>query len=118
LHFELFVDCIFCKIIAGKVPSDNVYQDDEVVAFADINPKAPKHILIVPRKHIASVNEVMDQDKPVLGKLFLVAKKIAQEQGIASSGYKLVVNTGRDAGQIVYHLHLHLLGGWSIEGVV
>ena len=109
------MDCIFCNIISGKVPAEMIYQDDEVVAFADINPKAPVHILIVPRKHITSVNEIEEEDQGMLGQLFVVARKVAQLQEVAQTGYKLVVNTGPDAGQIVDHLHVHLLGGGSVK---
>lgn len=105
------MDCVFCNIIEGKLPSKIVYHDDQVAAFYDIKPKAKVHILIVPRKHIVSVNYVESQDQTLLGSLFLAARKIAEEQGIAEKGYRLIVNTGSDAGQIIYHLHMHLLGG-------
>ena len=104
-------DCIFCRIVQGEIPSDIVYRDDEVVAFRDINPQAPVHILIVPSRHIAELNATSDEDAELLGKLIRVAVKLAAEQGIAESGYRLVMNQGRDAGQSVDHLHLHLLGG-------
>lgn len=105
------MDCVFCDIINGKLPSKIVYHDDQVVAFYDIKPKAKVHILIVPRKHIASVNQAESKDQMLLGNLFLVARNIAKEHGIAEDGYRLLVNTGSQAGQIVYHLHMHLLGG-------
>lgn len=105
------MDCIFCNIITGKLPAKMVYQDEQVLAFYDIKPKAKVHILIVPRKHIASVNHVELEDQTLLGSLFLAARKIAEEQGIAEKGYRLMINTGSGAGQIVYHLHMHLLGG-------
>lgn len=104
-------DCIFCRIIAGEVPSEKVYQDDRVTAFHDIRPVAPVHILIVPNKHIASVNEAEEEDEAVLGRLLLTAKHLAAQKGIAKSGYRLIINTGPHAGQEVFHLHLHLLGG-------
>ncbi len=104
-------DCIFCKIIAGEIPSKQVYKDDLVTAFYDINPLAPVHVLIVPNEHIPSVNEVEERHEAVLGRMFTVAKKIAAEHGIAEGGYRLVVNTGADGGQEVFHLHMHLLGG-------
>lgn len=104
-------DCIFCRIIAGEVPSETVYQDDRVTAFRDIRPVAPVHILIVPNKHIASVNEAGEEDEAVLGRLLLTAKRLAAQEGIAESGYRLIINTGPHAGQVVFHLHLHLLGG-------
>ena len=105
------MDCIFCKIVAGQIPSEILYQDEEVVAFRDINPAAPTHVLIVPRKHIPSVADLSAADSPLVGHMIGVANKLAREQGIAESGYRLVVNNGRDAGQEVDHLHLHLLGG-------
>ncbi len=105
-------DCLFCKIIKGEIPSKSVYKDDEVVAFYDINPKAPVHILIVPVKHLESLRQTKDEDKNLLGKLMLVVKQLAEELGI-DDGYKVVINNGRNAGQLIYHLHLHLLGGWK-----
>lgn len=104
-------DCIFCKIIKGEIPSTNVYQDEHVTAFRDINPAAPTHILIVPNKHIESVNFVIPDDEALIGKLFAVAKQLAEKEGISENGYRLVVNTGAEAGQTVFHLHMHLLGG-------
>lgn len=104
-------DCIFCKIIKGEIPSTNVYQDEHVTAFRDINPAAPTHILIVPNKHIESVNFIITDDEPLIGKLFAVAKQLAEKEGVSESGYRLVVNTGAEAGQTVFHLHMHLLGG-------
>lgn len=104
-------DCLFCKIIAKEIPSKTVYEDDQVVAFEDINPQAPTHILVLPRRHIASLNEVAAADALLVGHLHLVAAKLARERGIADSGYRTVLNNGRGAGQSVFHLHLHLLGG-------
>ena len=104
-------DCIFCKIIAGEIPSKQVYKDDLITAFYDINPVAPVHVLIVPNEHIPSVNEVQESHEAILGRMFTVAKKIAAEHGIAERGYRLVVNTGAEGGQEVFHLHMHLLGG-------
>ena len=104
-------DCIFCKIISGDIPSTNVYHDEQVTAFRDINPAAPTHILIVPNKHIDSVNMLINDDEPLIGHLFLVAKQLAAEEGIADDGYRLIANTGAGAGQTVHHIHLHLLGG-------
>lgn len=104
-------DCIFCKIIKGEIPSTNVYQDEHVTAFRDINPAAPTHILIVPNKHIESVNFIIPDDEALIGKLFAVAKQLAEKEGISENGYRLVVNTGAEAGQTVFHLHMHLLGG-------
>jgi len=105
---------IFSKIINKEIPSDIVYQDDDVTAFKDIKPQAPVHILIIPNKEIPTVNDVTDADAQVLGKLFVVAKNIAQEMGIAESGYRLIINCRDDGGQEVYHLHMHLLGGENL----
>lgn len=104
-------DCIFCKIITGDIPSTNVYKDEQVTAFRDINPAAPTHILIVPNKHIDSVNVMMADDEPLIGHLFFVARQLAAQEGIAEGGYRLIINTGPEAGQTVFHIHLHLLGG-------
>ena len=104
-------DCIFCKIIAKKIPGEILYQDDRVTAFRDIDPAAPVHILIVPNKHIPSMNEATPEDEVLLGHLQLVAQKLAVEEGIAESGYRLVINTGDEGGQVVYHIHLNLIGG-------
>lgn len=105
---------IFSKIIAHEIPSEIVYQDDQVTAFKDIHPLAPVHILIVPNVEIPSVNEVKSEHETMLGHMFIVAKQIAEEQGIAKSGYRLLVNSGDDAGQEVYHLHMHLVGGHNL----
>jgi histidine triad (HIT) family protein len=102
---------IFAKIIAGEAPADIVYKDDLVTAFKDIHPHAPVHILIVPNKEIPTVNDVTPEDEQVLGRMFIVAKQIAREQGVTESGYRLIVNCRDDGGQEVYHLHMHLLGG-------
>ncbi len=104
-------DCIFCKIVSGEIPSTGVYKDGLVTAFRDIHPAAPTHILIVPNKHLASINELEEQDESLVGHLFTVARKLAEQEKIKDSGYRLIVNTGPNAGQEVFHLHLHLLGG-------
>lgn len=104
-------DCIFCKIIAGELPSDTVYRDDEVIAFRDINPIAPVHLLIIPRRHIPSIRDLTKDDSPLLGHMYLVANRLAEEEGLAERGYRLVINCGDEAGQTVHHLHMHLLGG-------
>ncbi|MCP4143258.1 MAG: histidine triad nucleotide-binding protein [Chloroflexi bacterium] len=104
-------DCIFCKIIAKEIPGDILYEDEQVMAFRDIQPAAPIHILIVPKKHIPSINEVTEEDETLLGHLHIVAKKLAEKEGIAERGYRLVINTGKEGGQIIYHIHLHLMGG-------
>lgn len=104
-------DCIFCKIVSGDIPSANVYKDELVTAFRDINPAAPTHILIVPNKHIDSVNLIIVDDKPLVGHMFFVARELAAKEGISESGYRLIMNTNADGGQTVFHMHLHLLGG-------
>jgi len=104
-------DCIFCKVASGEIESKKVYEDEEIVAFHDINKKAPVHILIIPRKHITSLLDADTQDAALLGKLHLVASQLAKEHGVAESGFRLVLNCNRDAGQSVDHVHLHLLGG-------
>lgn len=109
-------DCIFCKIIAGEIPSTNVYKDEQVIAFRDINPAAPTHILIVPNKHIDSANFLIADDEQLIGHLFTVAKDLAKQEGIAESGYRLTMNTNAEGGQTVFHIHLHLLGGRQMKG--
>ena len=104
-------DCLFCKIVAGDIPSKQVYNDDLVIAFRDINPVAATHVLIIPRNHIPSVNDLSENDELLMGHLLLTAKKIAEQEGIAQSGYRLIINTGPDGRQEVFHIHLHLLGG-------
>ena len=105
---------IFSKIIAKEIPADIVYEDDLVLAFKDIQPQAPVHILIIPKKEIATVNDVTAEDEATLGRLFVVAAKIAKENEIDTSGYRLMVNVNKDGGQEVFHLHMHLLGGRSL----
>jgi len=107
-------ECIFCDIIKSRLPSATVYEDNEFIAFKDIKPLAPVHILIVPKEHIASINELEEKHKEMIGNMLLVAKKLAKEKEI-SDGYKLAFNTGRKGGQLVDHLHLHLMGGWKEE---
>ncbi len=109
-------DCLFCKIIKGEIPTNFVYQDEKVVAFRDINPKAPVHILVVPKKHLEKLQEVDDNEKDLLGELLLAAKKIAEKEKIANLGYKIMINCGEGGGQVIPHLHIHLLGGWKGEG--
>lgn len=104
-------DTIFSKIVRGEAPADIVYRDDRVTAFRDIQPQAPTHILIIPNKAIPTVNDVAAEDEALLGHLFVVAAKLAEEEGIAEDGYRLIVNCNRDGGQLVFHLHMHLLGG-------
>ena len=107
-------ECIFCKIVAGEIPATTVYQDDQVIAFEDLNPHAPTHVLIIPRKHVASLTEATPEDEGVIGHLNLIAAKIAGMRNI-TSGYRTVFNNGPGAGQSVFHLHLHLLGGRSLS---
>ena len=104
-------DCLFCGIVDGKIKANLVYEDDAVVAFKDIAPKAPVHFLIIPRKHVAGVSDIVESDRELIGAIFQVAAKLARENGIAESGYRVVVNSGADAGQSVFHIHYHLLGG-------
>jgi len=106
-------NCIFCKIASKEAPADIVYKDEKFLVFRDIHPKAPLHLLIIPKKHIPSINRLESQDKELMGELFLLSKKIAKEQGVDRTGYKLVFNVGKGAGQLIDHLHLHLLGGWA-----
>ena len=107
-------DCLFCKMVSGDIPPDIVYEDDEVLAFNDINPQAPTHVLIIPKKHIATLNEASDEDTQVLGRLNIVAAQLAKKLGFAEDGYRVVMNCNADGGQAVYHIHLHLLGGRSM----
>lgn len=105
------MSCLFCNIVEGKIPADIVYQDDEVLAFRDINPQAPTHILCIPRKHIDTTNDLADEETAMAGKLLLTASKLAKQLGFAQDGYRLVVNCNGHGGQTVFHIHLHLLGG-------
>jgi len=104
-------DCLFCKIIAGEIPSAKIHEDAECVAFNDISPQAPTHVLIVPREHLASLAEAQAGHEKTLGHLLLTASEIARSKGFAEDGYRVVINTNRDGGQTVFHLHVHLLGG-------
>lgn len=106
-------DCLFCKIIKGEIPGKFVHKDDKIAAFRDISPKAPAHVLVVPVKHIESVREITEEDKDLMGDLMLGVKNIAEKLGLDKSGYKIVANNGSGAGQVVFHLHLHVLGGWD-----
>lgn len=104
-------DCLFCRIAAGDVPAGIVYQDADLVAFADIDPQAPAHVLVIPRAHITAIDEAGEEHRDLLGRLLLAAAEVARRTGVAESGYRTVINTGRDANQSVPHLHLHVLGG-------
>lgn len=110
-------DCVFCRIVDGSGRADIVYRDEQAVAFRDIHPAAPVHILIVPRRHIASVNQLEEADAPLVGHLFLIARRLAAQEGLAEGGYRLIVNTGAEGGQTVFHLHLHLLGGRQMRAL-
>lgn len=103
-------DCIFCKIIAGEIPAEKLYEDDDVLAFQDIAPQAPVHFLVIPKKHIATPAEVTEEDDQVMGKLFRVAADVAKELDTAD-GYRIIFNNGAKAGQVVFHIHMHILGG-------
>jgi len=105
------MDCLFCKIINGEIKAEKVYEDDFSVGIRDINPQAPVHILIIPKKHISTLNEITEENKNLIGHLFLVAKEIARKEGIAERGYRTVINCNRESGQSIFHIHLHLLGG-------
>lgn len=104
-------DCLFCKIASGSIPGNIVYQDHDVVAFADIHPQAPHHILFIPKRHVADMAQLTSQDNALLGKIFTVAATVARDLGLEERGYRFVTNVGPDAGQSVFHLHFHLLGG-------
>jgi histidine triad (HIT) family protein len=104
-------NCLFCKIIAGEIPSKTVYEDEVCLAFNDISPQAPTHILVIPREHFASLDKAEERNKETLGHLLLTAAEIARQQGFAENGYRVVINTNTDGGQTVFHLHVHLLGG-------
>lgn len=104
-------DCLFCKIIKGEIPSTKVYEDDEILAFKDINPIAPVHILVIPKKHYNDISEVPENESEIIGKIHMVINKIAKEQGILEKGYRIINNCKEDGGQEVKHLHFHLIGG-------
>ena len=105
------MDCIFCQIVSGEVPSDIVYQDEEVIAFHDIKPQAPVHLIIIPRRHIPSLAHLSQADLSLVGHMVGIANQLAKREGVAESGYRLVINCGEEGGQLVPHLHLHLIGG-------
>lgn len=115
IHFNIIwgktMNCIFCKIVEGLIPAKIIYQDKYLIAFDDINPRAPIHKLIIPRKHLATLNDMEENDLELAGQLFFRAKKLAEELGIAEDGYRVLLNCNANGGQEVYHLHLHLLGG-------
>lgn len=104
-------DCLFCKIREGEIPADIVFENDDVLAFNDVNPQAPVHVLIIPKHHISTVNDVIEDDQVIMGKLFSAAKEIASQKGVSDDGYRLVVNCNEKAGQTVFHIHMHLIAG-------
>ena len=112
------MDCVFCKIIAGEIPADILYQDEEVIAFRDINPVAPTHLLIIPRKHIPSLVQMSEADSSLTGDMIKVANQLARKEGIAENGYRLVINCGEQSGQLVPHLHMHLIGGRQLSNAL
>ena len=107
-------DCLFCRILEGDIPADIVYESDTAIAFRDINPQAPTHVLIIPRKHIATINDIEEQDQALVGSLYTAAKLIARQEGFSEQGYRVVMNCNAAAGQTVFHIHLHLLGGRAL----
>jgi histidine triad (HIT) family protein len=108
-------DCIFCKIINGDIPSDILYRDDEVIAFRDVNPVAPTHILIIPIEHLTTTQDISDENASLASKIIQTANKLAENEGISENGYRLVINCGEQGGQVVQHLHLHLIGGRQLS---
>lgn len=109
------MDCLFCKIAAGEIPATLLFEDDDVVAFNDINPATPQHILVIPKKHIATMNDATEADQTVLGKMMLIAVTLAKQTGVSKDGYRLVLNTNSHGGQSLYHIHLHLLAGRALQ---
>ena len=107
-------DCIFCKIVAGEIPTAVVYDDDQVLAFRDIQPEAPVHIIIIPKRHIATLNDLTPADAELIGRMHLAARQVALDLGVADSGYRTLINCNRDAGQYVFHVHMHLLAGRNL----
>ena len=110
------MDCIFCQIASGKIPSDILFQDEEVIAFRDINPQAPVHILVIPKRHIPSLAHLTEADSALVGRMVAVANKLAKNEGVDKKGYRLAISCGQEGGQVVPHLHLHLLGGRQLSG--
>lgn len=112
------MDCVFCQIVAGKIPSKTLYQDEEIIAFRDINPVAPTHVLIIPKRHIPSLAHLTDAETPLIGRMAKIANQLARDGGISERGYRLVISSGAEGGQIVPHLHMHLLGGRRLSDKV
>lgn len=110
-------DCLFCKIIGGQIPCEKVYEDKEILAFKDINPKGPVHVLFVPKKHYATLNDIPESELTIVSKIHRAVKKTAQAMGVADSGYRTLVNTNKNSGQVVFHVHWHLIGGKKLGGM-
>lgn len=108
-------DCLFCKMVSGEIVPDKVYEDDDVLAFRDINPQAPLHLLVIPKQHISTLNDIEPDQAALMGRLYLAVKQIAKQEGIAEGGYRTVMNCNRDGGQTVFHIHLHLLAGRPLQ---
>lgn len=108
-------ECLFCKMVVGEITPDIVYEDDDILAFRDIQPQAPFHVLVIPRKHIPTINDIGEDDEPLVGRLFSVAAKLASDAGIAESGFRTVMNCNGDAQQTVFHIHLHVIGGRKLN---
>ena len=108
-------DCLFCKILNGDIPADIIYESDSAIAFRDISPQAPTHVLVIPRKHVATINDLNEEDQEIIGSLFLAAKDIARAEGLSDEGYRAVMNCNEGAGQSVFHIHLHVLGGRALS---
>jgi len=106
-------NCLFCKIVKGEVPSEFLFENDSFVVFRDIHPHAPVHLLIVPKRHIRSINDITENDSETIGEMFMIARDMAKKEGIDKSGYKLLFNVEKGGGQMIFHLHLHLMGGWK-----
>ena len=104
-------DCLFCKMISGDIAPDTVYEDDEVLAFRDISPQAPTHVLVIPKQHVSTINDIDDSNSHLVGKMMMAAARVAKQEGFAQSGYRTILNCNEDGGQTVFHIHLHLLGG-------
>lgn len=110
-------DCLFCKIVAGDIPAERVFEDDQVIAFKDISPQAPVHTLVIPRQHISTVNDLNDDNAALIGHMILTGRKIAADHDLAEPGYRLIMNCNEQGGQTVYHIHLHILGGRQLRGL-
>lgn len=111
-------ECVFCNIISGKIPSDILYQDDQAIAIRDVNPQAPTHLLVLPKSHISTLNDLTPEQGSLAGHLVGIAIKLAQDEGIASKGYRLAINCGQEGGQVIPHVHIHVLGGRKLSGTI